>query len=380
MPWLTAQQALGLLGTKSQTLYANVSRGRIRAKPDPSDTRRSLYLAEDVNRLAARQAGRRKTESVAADAIQWGDPMLPSAISTVSNGRLFYRGRDTAHLSATATLEDAAALLWNIKRPLRSAGNDASQSRPSIADALVLLAARAASDLPSLGRSMPTLQREAETVLATVAGALAPGVAQLPLHARLAISWDRPRAADAIRRALVLFADHELNTSTFAARVTASSGASLSAATLAGLAALTGPLHGGAWQGMRMLVESAEKVGAREAVRLYLAQGHALPAFGHPLYPHGDPRAAALIEHFPVPPIYAEVGDAVEDMVGERRNADFALSALAAAFDLPVDAPLVIFALARTVGWLAHAIEQATSGQLIRPRARYVGVPLENDG
>ena len=99
MSWLTAEQALNLLGTKSQTLYANVSRGRIRAKPDPADTRRSLYLTDDVKRLAARHAGRRKTEAVAADAIQWGDPVLPSALSTVSEGRLFYRGQDAAKLA-----------------------------------------------------------------------------------------------------------------------------------------------------------------------------------------------------------------------------------------------------------------------------------------
>ena len=70
MSWLTAEQALHLLGTKSQTLYANVSRGRIRAKPDPADTRRSLYFADDVKRLATRHAGRRKTEAVAHEAIQ----------------------------------------------------------------------------------------------------------------------------------------------------------------------------------------------------------------------------------------------------------------------------------------------------------------------
>ncbi|TCR82230.1 hypothetical protein EV561_111134 [Rhizobium sp. BK376] len=68
MTWLTAEQALILLGTKSQTLYANVSRGRIRAKPDPSDTRRSLYFGEDVNKLAARHPGRRKSEAVAEEA------------------------------------------------------------------------------------------------------------------------------------------------------------------------------------------------------------------------------------------------------------------------------------------------------------------------
>lgn len=378
MSWLTTEQALDLLGTKQQTLYANVSRGRIRAKPDPTDTRRSLYFRDDISRLATRQAGRRKSEAVAADAIQWGDPMLPSAVSTVSDGRLFYRGKDAATLSAHATLEEVAALLWDDSRPPQAFADIADAGGgATIEAALVALARRATSDLPSLGRALPVLQAESLSILRTVGRVLAPGRNDEPLHLRLAESWNRPAAASSIRRALVLLADHELNASTFAARVTASSGASLAAATLSGLATLTGPLHGGAWQGVRLLVGNAEAIGAGEAVRLCLAQGQTLPAFGHRLYPDGDIRASALLGHFDLPPVFAELQAVAEEMVGERGNADFALSALAVAFDLPSDAPMIIFALARTVGWLAHAMEQAVSGRLIRPRARYIGPPLE---
>lgn len=378
MSWMTAEQALDLLGTKQQTLYANVSRGRIRAKPDPVDTRRSLYFRDDISRLAARQAGRRKSEAVAAEAIQWGDPLLPSAVSTVSDGRLFYRGRDAVALSEHFGLEEAAALLWDTDCPLPpfSAASDA-HDEATIGGALAALAGRATRDLPSLGRTLSVLQAESQSVLGTIANVLAPGQSDLPLHQRLADSWNRPAAASIIRRVLVLFADHELNASTFAARVTASAGASLAAATLSGLATLSGPLHGGAWQGVGLLVGSAKIVGAREAVRLTLAQGQALPAFGHRLYPEGDVRATALLCHFELPPIFAELQDAAEEMVGERGNVDFALSALTVAFDLPRDAPMVLFALARSVGWLAHAMEQATSGRLIRPRARYIGPTLE---
>jgi citrate synthase len=377
MTWLTTEQALALLGTKSQTLYANVSRGRIRAKPDPSDTRRSLYFGEDVNKLAARQSGRRKSEIVAEETIRWGDPVLSSALSTVTDGRLFYRGRDVARLSETATLEEVACLLWDMKRPLRLNGEVAETAEPGLAAAFIALARRAPSDLPSLGRSILTLQAEAESVLATVADALAPGSPDMALHQRLAQNWKRPDAADLIRRATVLLADHELNASTFTARITASAGATLSAVVLSGLSTLTGPLHGGAWRGVSALIDTAHAVGPREAVQSYLARGQMLPAFGHPLYPNGDVRAQALLPHIPLPPIFAEIQAAVDEMVGERGNIDFALSALAAVFGLPRDAPLIIFALARTVGWLAHTMEQVTSGRLIRPRARYIGQPLE---
>ncbi|EJZ21625.1 citrate/2-methylcitrate synthase, partial [Rhizobium sp. Pop5] len=180
-------------------------------------------------------------------------------------------------------------------------------------------------------------------------------------------------AGDCLRRALVLLADHELNVSTFAARVTASAGAALSAAVLSGLATLTGPLHGAAWQSVGALIEVASALGAEQAIRRTLAQGNHLSAFGHPLYPDGDVRALALLSHFPLPPRFAEVREIGEEIVGDKVNADFALAAMTAAFDLPREAPIIIFAIARSTGWLAHAMEQIDSGQLIRPRARYAG-------
>src|SRR5579872_3740984 len=104
MVWLTAGEALAALRVQPQTLYANVSRGRIRAKPDPKDTRRSLYNSDDVKRLAGRRAGRRTVAAVAAEAIRWGEPVLVSGISTVAQGRLWYRGRDAVALASAATL------------------------------------------------------------------------------------------------------------------------------------------------------------------------------------------------------------------------------------------------------------------------------------
>lgn len=174
--------------------------------------------------------------------------------------------------------------------------------------------------------------------------------------------------------ALCLLADHELNASTFAARVTISTGASLSAGVLSGLATLTGPLHGRAAMTLLPMVSAVGAVGAEAAVRARLRQGLDFPAFGHPLYVHGDPRAHALLGRLAVPSAYAGLALWVERLAGERPNIDFALAALTASHRLPAEAPLVLFAIGRCVGWLAHALEQAESGHLIRPRARYVGV------
>jgi citrate synthase len=201
----------------------------------------------------------------------------------------------------------------------------------------------------------------------------------LPVHTHLAKAWRKPQAQDILRRTLVLLADHELNASTFAVRVAASTGASLSACLLAGLATLTGPLHGGAARALSSLLDAARQVGANEAVREWLHRGEPLPAFGHPLYPEGDPRAIALMRQFKLSGMFLAVRMAAEDLTGEPPNVDFALAALADAHALPRQAPFVIFALSRSVGWIAHALEQIAAGQLIRPRARYVGPALAKE-
>lgn len=379
MAWLTATEALTALGVQRQTLYANVSRGRIRAKPDPKDPRRSLYDGGDVKRLAGRGGGRRTVAAVAAETIGWGDPVLASSLSTVAGGRLVYRGRDAAELAKAATLEEVASLLWDVDRASFIGARRETEARGAPASplqaALVALARRAAADPPSAGRSRAALAHEGAGLVGDLAAAmLGPRAgAPTPLHRRMALAWRAGRAEDLIRRAVVLLADHELNASTFASRVAISTGASLAAGLIAGLAALSGPLHGGAVASVRALLTAAQRAGPDAAARDWLAQGRKLPAFGHPLYPNGDPRAAALLEGFTPRPLFAEMRVAIEQLTGEAPNVDFALAALADAFDLPAAAPFTIFAIARSVGWIAHAIEQALSGNLIRPRARYVG-------
>jgi citrate synthase len=375
--WLTASEALSRLGSKPQSLYASVSRGRIRAKSDPKDSRKSLYSAEDVDRLAARSRGRRSANAVAAETINWGDPVLPSAISTASNGRLYYRGRDATILSRAETLESIAGLLW--ARPLTPVHIDDNRLDPGVAGAFQALAALAATAPPSLGRSPLTLADDASQVFGVVADALL-GRGRGALHERLAARFGRPGAADVLRRALVLLADHELNASTFAARVTISTGASLAAGTLAGLAALNGPLHGVASQSVLALANdlAGGQADSEAALRDWLGEGRLVPGFGHRLYPFGDPRAAELLSTFDVPAPYRALLDAADAVIGDYPNVDFALAALTVAHDLPPDAPLTIFALARTTGWLAHMLEQIQSGAIIRPRARYVGVSLQD--
>ena len=120
--WIGRSEALDRLGVRPQTLYAYVSRGLIGAQADPDDPRRSLYMSADIERLAARRRRGRKAGAIAASAIAWGEPSLPTSISTIDRGRLIYRGVDAVTLSASASLEGAAPLLWALPSPPGFAG------------------------------------------------------------------------------------------------------------------------------------------------------------------------------------------------------------------------------------------------------------------
>jgi len=378
--WLDAEQVLERLGIRPQTLYAYVSRGRIEAAAHPQDPRRSLYRASDVAALAQRKARGRRAADVAAEAIAWGEPVLASAITTVAGGRLWYRGRDATLLAKDHSLEQVARLLRGghgaaLKGARAGAVVAGDTARARLFTAL---AARAGQEAPARGRAPLALALEAAALLDQVVDAAAGEATEGPAHQRLARAWGVDAAgADLLRRALVLLADHELNASTFAARVTASTGASLSAAVLAGLCALSGPLHGGMAARVEAFVAEAERTSPARAVAGRLAQGAAMPGFGHPLYPDGDPRARALLEAFGPPRLLVDLRRETEAATGLPPNIDDALVGLARALTLPADAPFILFAVARTAGWLAHAIEQGQTGRLIRPRARYVGEALE---
>ena len=378
--WLSAREARDRLGVQAQTLYAYVSRGQVRAEPDPAEPRRSRYRTSDIAALATRKARGRKASQVAADAIAWGEPVLGSAITTVMDGRLYYRGRDAVLLAETETLEAVARLLRGgggapIRRSLRPEPPPGAGMRARL---FMALAGRAATDEAALGRASAALDDEAATLLDVVADAVCGEVGAGPIHARLGRAWGCGAAGlDLIRRVLVVLADHELNASTFAARVAASTGASLAASALAGLATLTGPRHGGVAASVRLLADEAERDGPREAVAARLVHWSPTPGFGHPLYPGGDPRARALLGAFRAPAPLRALSAAVEAATGARDNIDFALVALTQELRLPPDAPFIMFAVARCAGWLAHTREQLADGALIRPRARYLGAPPE---
>jgi len=156
----------------------------------------------------------------------------------------------------------------------------------------------------------------------------------------------------------------------------ASTGASVAASLLAGLATLSGPRHGGAGAALIALLDEAERIGPEPAVAAWLARGQPIAAFGHPLYPQGDVRAVHLLDGLDVDPLALRLRDAVFEAAGLLPNIDFALAAITRAWRLPKSAPLALFMMGRSIGWAAHAMEQLLTGELIRPRGRYEGPDL----
>ncbi len=373
--WLTADAALVRLGVARQTLYAYVSRGLVRTRADAADPRRSLYDPRSIDVLLERRRRGRARQAVAASTIDFGEPVLASRITRIAEGTLLYRGRDAVALAEAASLEDVAALLWEAPSfpGLTPSAYVAGEPRPPIERCLRRVASLTGPGI--WARSQSALFGDAAALLRRIAEAACDGRADGALHVAMARAWGADQGtADLIRRGLVLCADHELNASAFAVRVVASTGAALPACLLAGLAALSGPLHGGMTERVAaLLAEPGMDADPAAALAARLARGEYLPGFGHRLYPDGDPRAVALLRALDPGPWWRAMLDAVRDLTGQRPNIDLALVALERERRLPPGAALAMFAAGRTAGWIAHALEQRQDGRLIRPRAIYAG-------
>ncbi len=384
--YLTARETAERLGIKRDTLYAYVSRGLLRSQPIPGSRERG-YRTEEVERLRAGRGLSRATRS------EPFVPVIDSAICLIEGGRLYYRGHDAIRLAETTTLEDIAGLLWGqdpistFRHSQRSEARGiggrvgAAASLGVIERCHVRLAELAAADLGALDLTPHGIVRTGWAILYELAACIGDRpTAPDPVHEQLAALWRLDqKGTDLTRRCLVLLADHELNASTFVARCVASTGATPYAVVSGALAALSGRRHGGASASAEALLhEIAERGDPLAVMAARLARNEMLPGLGHPLYPAGDPRAAALLKAamaaLPAsrPLIEAAVA-AARQLVPQPPNVDFALAAATTALGLPQGTALAIFILGRTVGWIAHAIEQYQSDVLIRPRARYTG-------
>jgi citrate synthase len=392
---LSAKEAAKLLGVKAQTLYAYASRGLLRRV---GDGKRRRYLSEDVERLRTRQRARSGHGAVAAAALSFGDPVLDSSITAIDERGPLYRGRPAVELAKHgASFESVAELLWSgelpgepsVWRAFQAPARSWGPARTSLEDLLLALPAlvqlaperhsRARESELSLARQLvpslawllvpPAARRESSSVAELLSGA-----AKAP----------RKAARPALDVALVLLADHELNASSFAARVAASTDAHLLACMMAALATLSGPRHGGACDRVEALLEEAATLPRPlDVIEKRARRGDAMTGFGHPLYPAGDPRAQLLLEEARalsrrsaglrkrLEPLFS-LAQAMQRQ-GLPATVDFGLVALTRALEMPPGSAALLFALGRSAGWVAHVLEQRASGAVLRPRARYLG-------
>ena len=398
---MSAADASTLLGISRTTLYAYVSRGFVRSQATPGPSRERRYSRDDVERLQRRTEERRNPDKAVAHALHWGMPVLESAITLIDGHRLYYRGHDALALARTRSIAEVASLIWTNRFDALSVirfdttavhGHDISSFA---ARAQSLLASASADDAAAFDLRPASVAACGWRILhlLTLAATRRSTAADrtLTIDQQLARAWRLARGADILRSALILCADHELNVSSFTARCVASAGSDPYAVVIAGLSALAGPKHGGSGARVEAMLRSVRdergrsargERGLRPALAARLRRGERLDGFGHPLYAAGDPRGAMLMDM--LRERYAASAElrfvvkfetAATALIRDKPNLDFALAAVARVLGLPAGSPLMLFAIGRTIGWIGHAIEQYATDHLIRPRAKYVGVP-----
>ena len=390
---LTTAEAAARLGVKPETLYAYVSRGLIDRERGPDG---STFSARDVDRLAL--AGRRVRSLPAM--------VFPSALTLIEDDRVYYRGLDATELSRTRTFEEVASWLWR--------GTWPSSSQPWAEDAGALQAVLAAqSPLPdtalpldrfhvvvAVAAGIDPIRHDttADVTIATTQRLLRLMARSLPTASGKAppraepnqplaeVLWRRlsplpvtPGRVAALDAALVLLADHELATSTLAARSAAMVRADAYEVVGAGLNVVGGTRHGGASLDLEGVLRNAEVAGAGRAVDARLAQGH-LPGFGHSIYKHGDPRTQPLFDRLDALDPEPHRRKLVEDVLRAAAsrhvpepNVDAGIAALAWCSQMRPGSGEAIFGISRTAGWIAHALEQYDQPTFMRARVDYTG-------
>ncbi len=392
---LTTEEVARRLGVKVDTVYAYVSRGVLHPRRS-GDTRRSLFNADEVEAVARRGRPRRSSRPMVLDLV------VESGLTTIGDRGFRYRGRDVLTLARTRSFEQVAHWLWTGQELERGAPwrayaitvPDLPQARDRLRAAVVLSSA-AEPFRADLAPSAVT--GAARAMIASMVTAVSPSghgsrAARLPLGraaplrdtiagrlwARLGAGRPVPALVTTLNAALVAVTDHELAPATLAARVAASVRADPFSVVLAGLGPMSGPLHGGASTLVHEMIAEAMARGPHAAVSAALDRHGSLPGFGHRLYPDGDPRAKLLLgmiraarDGSRAVAVAQQLLHAARRHSGSDPNIDFALATLAAAAGMPTGAGETIFTIARTAGWIAHAIEEYAEPP-VRFRARAV--------
>jgi citrate synthase len=409
--YLSRAEALEILGIKPQTLYCYVSRGYIRSVPQPGG-RSSYYLREDVERVKAKSVARSGHGPAAASAMRWGEPVIETAITEITERGPRYRSKLAVDLARSgASFESVAEYLWTGEWRERTQGwsiDDRLGELPNLlamrvklfpelhilqlfsGAALILSFTRVDNERKPLhlgAAASPCACRLIRTMTGAF-GFISEKRAYVALEKNEPVAHGLARALGiptdaarvrALNAALVLIADHELNPATFVARVAASAGSHLQACMGAALGVWVGSLIGLTCDQVERMF--APGVGAAEVLaraRATVREGHKLPGFDLPVYPNGDPRTGVLIELArKIDPVAVrdmlEALERIEEELEVLPVVEIGLVMLCRALGAPAGAAGGIFALGRVAGWVAHMLEQREQSFLIRPRAQFAG-------
>ncbi len=344
-----------------------------------------------------------------------------SSISSIIDGVLTYRGYDIDNLAEHASFEEVAYLLWYGELPdakrlealkqqlseyavIPDLVVDLLRGAPKNANAMAVLrtavSALALNDPEANDMSEESnlrkaikLQAQLPTIVATYAR-VREGKEPIAPLANVSIAHNflymltgaQPEsiAVQALDKALVLHADHELNASTFASRVTVATLSDIYSGVTSAIGALKGPLHGGANEAvMAMLEEIGSEANVEPYIQDKLANKAKIMGFGHRVYKNGDPRAkhlqamsrelGELTGNLKWYNMSTKIEELVTGLKGLKPNVDFYSASVYTTLEIPRDLFTPIFAISRCSGWTAHILEQYSDNRLIRPRAEYVG-------
>ena len=373
--FIGASEAARLLGVTTATLYAYVSRGRISRRTGP-DGRASLFALDEVEALAARSTraplGPRSTIDV----------RVSSSITVLRDDGLSIRGHELSDVVRSHSFEAIANLLWSgeLGSGMWPTGRRSPALPPVTVPPGLQPVTKLAVAAQMLGDQFPDddASMAARRLLSAAPDVLGARRRTGSIARRLTSVWRRspsPELVAAVDTALGLLADHELATSTLAVRVAASVRATPMAAFAAGLAVVSGPLHGMASIEAHQFLEDCARCGVADTVACYRADRRRLPGFGHKVYRGPDPRFDVLLDSVRalsetaqsdralIDEVLAEVGR----VIPKHPNIDLALGALT--YSAGLDHRVPLFAVARIAGWAAHYVEE-----LDAPPVRYRGI------
>ena len=390
--YISSKEATKLLGINRNSLYAYVSRGIIKTINDPKNRKRRMYSSYDIDKLLMRK---QKPEKITQSSLNWGTSILKSKITLIQDNKLFYRGIEVASLIKSWSFEEVCSLvitgskdkifdLLDFSKPELESIKKGIKNLRDMQELLIILELNSISSSNYRDHRRNQSEKLGFEILFTLISALTKDYSNKSISSKLASYFCIPDqfiiANELINTALILLADHELNSSSFTARNVASTGSSIHQCIIAGISSFLGFKHGSSVYNIEAMVNELQiDFEFEKNLRKWIPRP--IYGFGHNLYPEGDQRADLLLSEIQKSFIGSrkfetlmKINRVCTKFSGYKPNIDFALLVLSRVLEQSIEFSQIIFAIGRISGWIGHIIEQYEEDTLIRPRAKYIGV------